>query len=39
VSFIPGRTTGVMAKDEGAGSNVIKDASLKFVLRAELKSL
>lgn len=28
-----------MAKDKGAGSNVIKDASLKFVLGAELKSL
>lgn len=28
-----------MAKDKGAGSSVIKDASLKFVLGAELKSL
>lgn len=37
--FGAGRMNSVMAEDEGAGSNVIADVSLKFVIKAELKSL
>lgn len=36
--FGPGRMNGVMAEDERAG-NVIADVFLKFVIKAELKSL
>lgn len=37
--FGPERMNSVMAQDKGLGSNVIADVSLKFVIKAELKSL
>lgn len=37
--FGAGRMNSVMAEDEGASSKVIADVSLKFVIKAELKSL